>query len=161
FRQRRTDGKFHPRPVAIDTAGILARPPQTGYATGTFRRRFLPAAAGPNRVTYIVNDNCIKCKYMDCIEVCPVDCFYEGENMLVIHPDECIDCGVCEPECPVDAIKPDTEPGLEKWLQVNAEYAPKWPNITVKREPPADAKQFEGVPDKLEKYFSKEPGEGD
>src|SRR5580698_4843854 len=72
-------------------------------------------------MTYIVNDNCIKCKYMDCVEVCPVDCFYEGENMLVIHPDECIDCGVCEPECPVDAIKPDTEPGVEKWLSVNAE----------------------------------------
>jgi NAD-dependent dihydropyrimidine dehydrogenase PreA subunit len=65
-------------------------------------------------LTYVVNDNCIKCKLMDCVEVCPVDCFYEGENMLVIHPDECIDCGVCEPECPVEAIKPDTEPGLEK-----------------------------------------------
>ena len=65
-------------------------------------------------MTYIVNDNCIKCKYMDCVEVCPVDCFYEGENMLVIHPDECIDCGVCEPECPVEAIKPDTEPGVRK-----------------------------------------------
>ena len=62
-------------------------------------------------MTYIVNEKCIKCKYTDCVEVCPVDCFYEGENMLVIHPDECIDCGVCEPECPVDAIKPDTEPG--------------------------------------------------
>ena len=74
-------------------------------------------------MTYIVNENCIKCKYMDCIEVCPVDCFYEGENMLVIHPDECIDCGVCEPECPADAIKPDTEPGLEQWLALNAEYA--------------------------------------
>jgi ferredoxin len=61
-------------------------------------------------MTYVVNDNCIKCKYTDCVEVCPVDCFYEGANMLVIHPDECIDCGVCEPECPVDAIKPDTEP---------------------------------------------------
>jgi ferredoxin len=61
-------------------------------------------------MTYVVNDSCIKCKYMDCVEVCPVDCFYEGENMLVIHPDECIDCGVCEPECPVEAIKPDTEP---------------------------------------------------
>ena len=73
-------------------------------------------------MTYIVNDNCIRCKFMDCVEVCPVDCFYEGENMLVIHPDECIDCGVCEPECPVEAIKPDTEPGLEKWLQLNAEY---------------------------------------
>ena len=64
-------------------------------------------------MTYVVTDNCIKCKYMDCVEVCPVDCFYEGENMLVIHPDECIDCGVCEPECPANAIFPDTEPGLE------------------------------------------------
>ena len=73
---------------------------------------------------------------MDCVDVCPVDCFYEGENMLVIHPDECIDCGVCEPECPVDAIKPDTEPGLEKWLSLNAEYAKIWPNITVKKAPP-------------------------
>jgi len=60
-------------------------------------------------MTYIVKDECVKCKFMDCVEVCPVDCFYEGENMLVIHPDECIDCGVCEPECPVDAIVPDTE----------------------------------------------------
>ncbi len=67
-------------------------------------------------MTYVVNENCIKCKYMDCVEVCPVDCFYEGENMLVIHPDECIDCGVCEPECPAEAIKPDTEGGLEDWL---------------------------------------------
>src|SRR6202140_2616539 len=82
-------------------------------------------------MTYVVNDNCIKCKYTDCVEVCPVDCFYEGENMLVIHPDECIDCGVCEPECPVDAIKPDTEPGLEKWLGINAEFAKTWPNITA------------------------------
>ena len=107
-------------------------------------------------MTYVVTDNCIKCKYMDCIEVCPVDCFYEGENMLVIHPDECIDCGVCEPECPADAIKPDTEPGLEKWLQVNTEYAEKWPNITAKKEPPADAKEFDGVDGKFEKYFSAE-----
>jgi NAD-dependent dihydropyrimidine dehydrogenase PreA subunit len=75
-------------------------------------------------MTYVVNDNCIKCKYTDCVEVCPVDCFYEGANMLVIHPDECIDCGVCEPECPVDAIKPDTAPGLEKWLGLNAERKP-------------------------------------
>ena len=88
-------------------------------------------------MTYIVNESCIKCKLMDCVEVCPVDCFYEGENMLVIHPDECIDCGVCEPECPVDAIKPDTEPGLEKWLSLNKEFASKWPNITLKGEPPA------------------------
>jgi ferredoxin len=82
---------------------------------------------------------------MDCVEVCPVDCFYEGENMLVIHPDECIDCGVCEPECPVDAIKPDTESGLEKWLSLNAEYAKIWPNITVKKAPPPDSKEWEGA----------------
>ena len=69
-------------------------------------------------MTYIVNEKCIKCKLMDCVEVCPVDCFYEGKNMLVIKPDECIDCGVCEPECPVDAIKADTEPGSEKWLRL-------------------------------------------
>jgi ferredoxin len=116
---------------------------------------------GKDELTYIVNENCIRCKYMDCVEVCPVDCFYEGENMLVIHPDECIDCGVCEPECPVDAIKPDTEPGAEQWLELNAEYASKWPNITAKREPPADAQKFEGVPNKFGQYFSAEPGEGD
>src|SRR4051812_16817778 len=96
---------------------------------------------------------------MDCVEVCPVDCFYEGENMLVIHPDECIDCGVCEPECPVDAIKADTEPALEKWLSLNAEYAKVWPNITVKKAPPPDSKEWEGKPDKLQ-YFSPNPGAG-
>ncbi len=109
-------------------------------------------------MTYVVTENCIKCKYMDCVEVCPVDCFYEGENMLVIHPDECIDCGVCEPECPANAILPDTKPGLQKWLNLNAEYASVWPNIAVKREPPADAKRFDGVPNKLEQYFSPNPG---
>src|SRR6202011_6043636 len=88
------------------------------------------------QLTFVVNDSCIRCKIMDCVDVCPVDCFYEGENMLVIHPDECIDCGVCVPECPVDAIKPDTEPGLEKWLSLNAEYAKIWPNITVKKKRP-------------------------
>jgi len=75
-------------------------------------------------MTYIVNDKCIKCKFMDCVEVCPVDCFYEGENMLVIHPDECIDCGACEPACPVQAIF--TEDDLpEQWkhfTQMNADY---------------------------------------
>ena len=98
---------------------------------------------------------------MDCVEVCPVDCFYEGENMLVIHPDECIDCGVCEPECPVDAIKPDTESGLEKWLELNAEYSKTWANITVKKEAPPDAKDWEGVPDKFKKFFSPNAGTGD
>ena len=112
-------------------------------------------------MTYVVNESCIKCKYMDCVEVCPVDCFYEGANMLVIHPDECIDCGVCEPECPVDAIKPDTEPGLEKWLEINAQYAKTWPNITTKKEAPADAKEWDDVPGKFAKYFSPDPGTGD
>ena len=109
---------------------------------------------------YVVTENCIKCKYTDCVEVCPVDCFYEGDNMLVIQPDECIDCGVCEPECPADAIKPDTEPGLEKWLEVNTEYAKAWPNITVKGTPPADKEQFERETGKFEKYFSEKPGKG-
>jgi len=111
-------------------------------------------------MTYVVNDKCIRCKFMDCVEVCPVDCFYEGENMLVIHPDECIDCGVCEPECPAEAIKPDTVPGLEKWISLNAEYAKVWPNITIKREPPEDAKNWESVEGK-EQYFSDKPGQGD
>jgi ferredoxin len=122
------------------------------------RRLFYPWSAF---VTYIVTENCIRCKYMDCVEVCPVDCFYEGDNMLVIHPDECIDCGVCEPECPADAIKPDTEPGLDKWLQINTEYADKWPNITIKRDAPEGSKEMDGVEGKYEKFFSPEPGEGD
>jgi len=89
---------------------------------------------------------------MDCVEVCPVDCFYAGENMLVIHPDECIDCGVCEPECPADAIKPDTEPGLEEWVKLNREYSAKWPNITTKGLAPTDAKKWDGVPGKLASF---------
>jgi ferredoxin len=117
--------------------------------------------AGKRRMTFVVTDNCIRCKYMDCVEVCPVDCFYEGENMLVIHPDECIDCGVCEPECPAKAIFADTEPGLDDWLALNAEYASVWPNIAIKRDPPADAKAFDGEANKLAKYFSAEPGLGD
>ena len=119
------------------------------------------AFTGQKTMTYIVNDKCIKCKYTDCVEVCPVDCFYEGENMLVIHPDECIDCGVCEPECPVEAIKPDTEPGLEKWLEVNREYADKWPNITAKKDALPEAEEFKDVDGKFEKYFSDKPGAGD
>ena len=71
---------------------------------------------------------------MDCVEVCPVDCFYEGKNMLVIKPDECIDCGVCEPECPVDAIVPDTESGNEKWIELNKKYSEIWPNISEKKD---------------------------
>ena len=100
-------------------------------------------------MTYVVTENCIKCKYMDCVEVCPVDCFYVGENMLVIHPGECIDCGVCEPECPADAIKADTEPGLEGWIALNGKYALLWPNITEKMAPPDDAAAWDGAAAKL------------
>jgi len=95
---------------------------------------------------------------MDCIEVCPVDCFYEGENTLVIHPDECIDCGVCEPECPVDAIHPDTEDGMEKWVEMNRKYSEIWPVIIVKKTPPEDAEKWKDIPNKFEKYFSEKPG---
>ena len=109
-------------------------------------------------MTYVVIEACIKCKYMDCVEVCPVDCFYEGENMLVINPDECIDCGVCEPECPPKAIVPDTEKGMERWLEVNRDLSAEWPNITRKGEAPADADQFKDEKDKFEKYFSRKPG---
>ncbi len=107
-------------------------------------------------MTYVVIDPCIRCKYQDCVEVCPVDCFYEGENMLVIHPDECIDCGVCEPECPVDAIKPDTVPGIEPWLELNRTHATRWPNINEKGNPPADCEDWAALPDKLA-HFSAEP----
>ena len=109
-------------------------------------------------MTYVVTDACINCKYMDCVEVCPVDCFYEGENFLVIHPDECIDCGVCEPECPAEAILPDTEPGLENWLEINREYADKWPNITEKGDAPDDADEWRQKTDKLA-LLSPNPGE--
>ena len=110
-------------------------------------------------MTYIVNENCIKCKLMDCVDVCPVDCFYEGENMLVINPDECIDCGVCEPECPIDAIQPDTDENTEKWIELNKKYSEIWPVITKKKQPPKDSKDWEGVEDKFNKYFSDKPGE--
>ncbi len=103
-------------------------------------------------MTYLVNDKCIKCKFTDCVEVCPVDCFYEGDNMLVINPDECIDCGVCEPECPVGAIIEDTEDIGDKWYKLNEEYSNKWPNITKKKDPLPDAEKYQDEENKLEKY---------
>ena len=111
-------------------------------------------------MTFVVGENCIKCKHTDCVEVCPVDCFYEGENMLVIHPDECIDCGVCEPECPVEAIVPDTDDPDGKWTELNAKYSGEWPNITEKTDPAPDADDFAQEKGKLEKYFSPKPGAG-
>ena len=113
-------------------------------------------------MTYIVNDKCIKCKYTDCVEVCPVDCFYEGENMLVIKPDECIDCGVCEPECPVDAIEPDTNESAKNWVELNTKYSDLWPNITKRRpdDVPKDQEKWRNVKNKLQ-YLSENPGKGD
>ncbi|MEO1090423.1 MAG: ferredoxin FdxA [Pseudomonadota bacterium] len=112
-------------------------------------------------MTYVVTEACIRCKYMDCVEVCPVDCFYEGANMLVINPDECIDCGVCEPECPAEAILPDTEPEAEKWLELNRKYGMgAWPNITRKGDAPTDAETYQGVSGKFEKFFDPAGGEG-
>lgn len=109
-------------------------------------------------MAYVVTENCIKCKFQDCVAVCPVDCFYEGENFLAIHPDECIDCGVCEPECPANAIKADTEPGLEKWLEINRKYSEIWPNISEIGPRPADAEDWNGKADKLS-LLSEAPGQ--
>ena len=116
-----------------------------------------PGEVDINIMTYIVNDKCIKCKLMDCVEVCPVDCFYEGENMLVIHPDECIDCGVCEPECPIEAIEPDINEGASDWVELNRKYSDKWLNIITKGKVPEDETQWRSVPNKF-KYFSEKPG---
>ena len=109
-------------------------------------------------MSYVIDEKCIKCKTMECVEICPVDCFYEGDNMVVIHPDECIDCGVCEPECPVEAILPDSEGDLEKWVTLNADYAEKWPNITRKGVSPSDADEFKDETGKFDKYFTETPG---
>ncbi len=106
-------------------------------------------------MTFVVTDNCIACKYTDCVSVCPVDCFYEGENMLVIDPAECIDCGVCEPECPADAIRPDTDPDMEKWVTFNEKYAKIWPVITAAKDPMPTADEMDGVANKLDTHFSK------
>ena len=113
-------------------------------------------------MTYIVNEKCIKCKLMDCVEVCPVDCFYEGENMLVIKPEEWIDSGVCEPDCPIDAIEPDTNDGASDWIKHNTKYSVMWPNISKKRDSdiPEDQEKWREVKEKF-KYFSEKPGKGD
>jgi ferredoxin len=110
-------------------------------------------------MTYVVTENCIRCKFMDCVEVCPVDCFYAGENMLVIHPDECIDCGVCEPECPAQAIVPDSDPAAADWAELNRSHAQQWPNLTRKETPPADAEEWNGVSGK-KAHLSSEPHRG-
>lgn len=109
-------------------------------------------------MTYVVTEACIRCKYTDCVTVCPVDCFYEGENMLVINPEECIDCGVCQPECPIDAIQPDSVPGMESWVAHNQKYSQLWPKIHAAKAPLPDAKDWESVEHKLRDHFSEKPG---
>ena len=108
-------------------------------------------------MAFVVTEQCIRCKFADCVEVCPVDCFYEGPNFLVINPDECIDCALCEPECPVNAIMSEDDLSEEQkaFTDLNRELSAVWPNITVKKEPPADASDWENKENKL-KYFVKE-----
>ena len=101
---------------------------------------------------FIVTEGCIKCKYTDCVEVCPVDCFHEGPNMLVIDPDECIDCTLCEPECPVEAImsEDDVPENMQEFITLNAELAKDWPVISEMKDAPADANDWKEVEGKRE-----------
>lgn len=103
-------------------------------------------------MTFIVTENCIKCKYTDCVEVCPVDCFHEGPNFLVIDPEECIDCTLCVPECPIEAIfsEDDLPDDQQHFLKLNEELAQTWPVITEKKDAPEDADDWDGVADKLQ-----------
>ena len=130
---------------ASQGAGFFVPPPDA------WTLHFPPPSHVSLVMPFVVTDNCIKCKYTDCVEVCPVDCFHEGPNFLVIDPDECIDCTLCEPECPVNAIYPedDVPAGQEVFVGINAELAKAWPVITTRKDAPADAKDWEGKPDKL------------
>ena len=103
-------------------------------------------------MTYVITESCIKCKYTDCVDVCPVDCFHEGPNFLVIDPDECIDCTLCVSECPVEAIyaEDDVPTDQQRFIALNAELAKAWPAILERKEPFADADSWVGVPNKLE-----------
>lgn len=103
-------------------------------------------------MTFVVTENCIRCKYTDCVEVCPVDCFKEGPNFLVIDPDECIDCALCEPECPAQAIfsEDDLPDHLKQFVEINAEKAKQWPSISTHKDHLPEAEKWDGVPDKLQ-----------
>ena len=103
-------------------------------------------------MTFLVTENCIKCKHTDCVEVCPVDCFHEGPNFLAINPSECIDCGVCVPECPIDAIVADNDvnTNIEQWLEINTRLSAKWPVITKRKPALPDAEEWNNKPNKLD-----------
>lgn len=103
-------------------------------------------------MTYVVTENCIKCKYTDCVEECPVEAFHEGPNMVVINPEACIECGACASVCPIQAIKADEdlEPDEECFLELNAELSQEWPSITEAKEPLEDADEWVDIENKLE-----------
>ena len=103
-------------------------------------------------MTFVVTENCIKCKYTDCVEVCPVDCFHEGPNFLVIDPEECIDCTLCVPECPIEAIfsEDDLPDDQQQFLALNAELAQDWPVIDEMKAAPDDADDWKDKPNKIQ-----------
>jgi ferredoxin len=112
-------------------------------------------------MAYIVAEPCINCKYTDCVDVCPVDCFHEGVNFLAIHPEDCIDCGACEPECPTEAIfeEDDLPEKWESYIELNAKYSEDWPEITAKKDPLTDADDWKDKTDKHD-LLSAEAGGG-
>ena len=128
-----------------------ARSPETvGIGLLKFKlQAFLPLRASP--MTYVVTESCIRCKYTDCVDVCPVDCFREGPNFLVIDPDECIDCTLCVAECPVEAIfaEDDVPDSQQQFKALNAELAKLWKPIIERKPAPPDADEWKDVPDKL------------
>jgi len=106
-------------------------------------------------MAYVVTEACIKCKYAECVTVCPVDCFYEGANMLVINQSQCIDCGSCEPLCPSEAIIPAIDDDSGSWMKLNEEYSAKWPRLKASQKSPAplDADNWKAIPNKLRDHF--------
>jgi ferredoxin len=131
--------------------GALAEYAAAGVCRPAVASNHPQSTSGESPMTFVVTENCIKCKYMDCVEVCPVDCFHEGPNMLVIDPDECIDCTLCEPECPAEAIFSEEElpAAQQEFRKLNADLSKQWPVITEKKDAPEDAKEWDGRPGKL------------